>query len=299
MRAPDTIYIGLQKAGTTFVRSYFSHHPEIEWRRRATMFQLDPFVSDRYLAEFRDEKNCECLVDMYEALAVGYHLGDAPAWDPAVALDPGQPLNESLMIPGLRDTAERIHATLPGARILITLRNQTGWLQSNYLHHMLVMPSKKRSFQDFLQTREGKLLLAAGAYDQLVTIYRELFGVDRVHVILLEDVIADEAAVLQSLCKFLGVEYIPFDHTARDSNTGIGSGVGVLVRAYSALGIPDETARRLRPWFSWLEQWADRWRTAPALSSEDKAMIQAFYAASNYHTSRLLNRDLRSLGYAC
>jgi hypothetical protein len=299
MRIPDTVYIGQQKTGSTFIRSYFSQHPEIEWRRFATMFQLDPFVPERYLAEFADENSCACLVDMYEGLAVGYRLGEAARWDSAVALDPDQVLDGRLMIPGQRDTAERIHAALPDARILITLRNQSDWLQSNYLHHMLVMPNKRRRFRDFLQTREGKLLLAAGAYDQLLTLYRGLFGPERVHVIVLEDVVADEAAVLRGLCKFLGVGYVPFDPAARESNTGIGSGRGALVRAYSALGITDETARRLRPWFSWMERWADDWLKTPVLSAEEKVMIQAFYAASNYNTSRILGRDLKPLGYAC
>ena len=108
-------------------------------------------------------------------------------------------------------------------------------------------------------------MLAAGAYDHLITLYRELFGPERVHVILLEDVVADEANVLRGLCKFLGVDYIPFDPAAREYNTGIGAGRGAMVRAYSALGISDDTARRLRPWFAPLERLAADWLKTPAL----------------------------------
>jgi hypothetical protein len=299
MRIPDVIYIGQQKTGSTFLRSYFSQHPGITWRRYATMFQVDPFVQEKYLVQFADEKVCDCLVDMYESLAVGYHLGESAQWDAAVALNPESTLDGRLMIPGQRNTAERIRATLPDARVLLTLRNQVDWLRSNYLHYILGLPSKRRRFADFVQTREGKLLLAAGAYDHLLILYRELFGPERVHVILLEDVVADEANVLRGLCEFLGVDYVPFDPAAREYNTGIGPGRGALVRAYSALGISDATARRLRPWFSRMEGLAADWLNTPALSAEEEAMVHAYYAVSNYNTSRILGRDLQPLGYAC
>jgi hypothetical protein len=297
MRIPDTVYIGQQKTGSTFLRSYFSQHSGIVWTRHATMFQLDPFVPDQYLARFENEKECACLVDMYEGLSVGYHFGEAPQWDATIALNPEQVFDGRVMIPGQRDTAERIHAALPNARILITLRNQVDWLRSNYLHYMLGLPPKRRQFLDFLQTREGKLLLAAGAYDQLLVLYRELFGPAKVHVILLEDLATDEVGVLRALCEFLGVDYAPIDAASREHNTGMGVGRGALIRSYSALGISDETARRFRPWFSWAERLAADWVKAPAPSANEEAMIHAYYAVSNYHTSQILGRDLQPLGY--
>ena len=299
MRFPDIVYIGQQKTGSTFLRSYFTQHPRIAWTRHATMYQLDPFDRERYLARFADELDCDSLVDMYESLAVGYHLGKGAQWDAAIALTPGDKVDDRFMIPGQRETAERIRATLPDAGILLTLRNQVDWLRSNYLHYMLDMPSSKRRFADFLQTREGKLLLAAGAYDHLLTMYREVFGPERVHVILLEDVITNEESVLHGLCAFLGVDYVPFDPAAREYNTGIGAGRGALVRAYSALGISDDTARRLRPWLAPVERLAADWLKTPALSADEEAMVRACYAVSNYQTSRILGRPLQSLGYVC
>jgi len=299
MRIPDTVYIGEQKTGSTLLRSYFTQHPGIAWTRHATMFQLDPFDPKRYLTRFENEKDCDCLVDMYEGLSVGYHFGEAAQWDAAIALKPGQVLNGKVMIPGQRETAERIRAALPDARILVTLRNQTDWLRSNYLHYMLGLPPNLRQFKDFLQTREGKLLLAAGAYDHLLNCYRELFGPEKVHVILLEELATDERKALQGLCAFLDVDYAPFNPATREYNTGIGAGRGALIKLYSGLGISDDVARRIRPWFSWAERTAAKWLEAPAISAEEEAMIRAYYAVSNYHTSRILGRDLRALGYTC
>ena len=281
------------------MRSYFMQHPSIAWTRHATMFQLDPFVREDYLARFAAAEDCDCLVDMYESLSVGYRLGSATQWDSRFALAPSESINSNVMIPGQRDIAERIHAALPNARILITLRNQVDWLRSNYLHYMLDLPPKRRRFRDFLQTREGKLLLDAGAYDKLLTLYRDLFGPEKVHIVLLEDIAADEANVLRRLCEFLGVHYEPFDSDARELNTGIGPGRGALVKAYSSLGISDDVARKLRAWLPWAERLAAGVLTPPALSAGEVAMIRANYAVSNYQTSRILRRDLASLGYAC
>ncbi len=35
---PDAIYIGQPKTGSTFLRSYFDYHPEIQWARHADYF---------------------------------------------------------------------------------------------------------------------------------------------------------------------------------------------------------------------------------------------------------------------
>jgi Sulfotransferase family len=299
MQIPDTIYIGQQKTGSTYLRSYFSQHPDISWTRNATMFQFDPFVSEQYLGKFKDEKKRGCLVDMYEGLAVGYHFAGGIQWQPELALDPDSILDGNAMVPGQRDTAERIKSVLPEARILITLRNQIDWLRSNYLHYLLGLPANKRRFIDFLQTREGKLLLAAGTYDQLLNCYHKIFGMDKVHVILLEELALDERKVLEDLCKFLGVDYTPLNPAAREHNTGIGAGRGALIKFYSTLGFSDDMARRIRPWFLWMERTAAKWLQAPALSDEEEAMIRAYYAVSNYHTARLLGRDMQPLGYTC
>src|SRR4029079_8707765 len=80
MRIPNTGYIGQQKTGSALLRSYFTQHPGIAWTRHATMFQLDPFDPERYLTRFENEKDCDCLVDMYEGLSVGYHFGEAAQW---------------------------------------------------------------------------------------------------------------------------------------------------------------------------------------------------------------------------
>jgi hypothetical protein len=299
MQIPDTIYIGQQKTGSTYLRSYFSQHGEIAWTRNATMFQIDPFVPEQYLAKFKSETNRKCLVDMYEGLAVGYYFAGVAEWQEAPALTPNSSIDGTFMVPGQRDVASRIKSASPDAKILITLRNQIDWLRSNYLHYLLGLPAKQRRFGDFLQTREGKLLLAAGAYDQLLNCYCELFGAEKVHVILLEDLVSDELRVLQGLCKFLSVDYIPFDPAAREYNTGIGPGRGALIKFYSGLGISDDVARRIRPWFSWMERTAANWLQAPPISSEEEAMVRAYYAVSNYHTSRILGRDLCALGYTC
>ncbi len=298
MRVPDTIYVGMQKTGSTYLRSYFSQHPEIDWSRNAGSFQLSSFDVSKYKMNFKDASEARCLIDMYEGLSVGYHLGNLEAWVPGVALVPGAQLCDSKMAPAGAKVIARIKETLPDARILLTLRNQVDWLRSNYYHSMLSLPVKQRGFESFLSTREGKLLLHAGNYDRVILEYQELFGPEKVCVILLEDIKNSETEVLQRLCVFLGVNYFPFRRELVNRNMGIGSGRGLAVRAYSALGISDNVARRLRPWLKPLEMLLARRPVMSAITSSDERKIKAFYAASNFNAARILDRqDLPALGY--
>lgn len=297
-RLPDAVYIGMQKTGSTFLRSYFSQHPQIAWTRYALRFQLHPFDARAYVEQFVGQGESACLLDMYEGLSLGYHLGGSAAWSTGDAMDPGAPLVECCMVPAARVIAERIASVLPEARILVTLRNQVDWLRSNYLHFMLHLPKHRRSFTDFLTTREGKLLLSAGQYDEVLALYRRRFGEDRVHVILLEELARDEDRVLRGLCDFLGVRSLPFDKTLAERNTGMGAGRGALVRAYSKLGISDATARRLRPFFKPMERLLTLRPRVPALTKQEEKIVRAFFAVSNYNTARILGSDIAALGYA-
>ena len=299
MRKPDVIYIGLQKTGSAFLRSYFTQHPEVSWTRHATMFQLDPFVTSAYLDRFASQAHAPCIVDMYEGVGVGYRLGRAQAWSAKDALAPGAPLDGEVLIADPQEIAARIKNALPQANIILTFRNQVAWLKSNYLHYMLQLPQRRRSFADFLQTREGRLLLAAGDYSKIVDLYRNVFGPDRVCILLLEDIGSDEAGSLRALCSFLRVSYVPFSQISREYNTGIGAGRGALVRAYSKLGISDDVARRSRALLKPLEWLAMRRTSARAMSKGEEAMLRAFYAAGNYQLSRQLGRELSMLGYTC
>lgn len=296
-RLPDAVYIGMQKTGSTYLRSYFSQHPQIAWTRHAPRFQLHPFDAQAYLDQFAQQGEPACLLDMYEGLSLGYHLGQAGAWNAADAVEPGAPLGERCMVPAAEEIAERIAGVLPKARILITLRNQVDWLRSNYLHYMLHLPKRRRGFTDFLTTREGKLLLAAGNYDQVLALYHRRFGEDRVHVILLEDLATQEDRILRGLCEFLGVAFHPFDKRLADRNTGMGPGRGTLVRAYSRLGISDTTARRLRPWFKPVENLVSSRMQTATLTRQEEEMIRSVFAVSNCRTAHILGRDIASLGY--
>ena len=78
---PDVVYLGLMRAGSTSLRSYFTQHPQIAWRRFAWCLQLgqsDHERSDIYqhLVRKADGRTSDtrCLIEMYESLMLGQYF---------------------------------------------------------------------------------------------------------------------------------------------------------------------------------------------------------------------------------
>jgi hypothetical protein len=294
---PSAVYIGFQKTGSEFLRSYFAFHPELAWARHGTYFQREDFTPDGYRALFDGTEAGGVMIDMYEAIAMGYVFAGLESWSPDHAVTLDQPLDGKFMVPAPELVVQRIHQALPNARILITVRNQIDWLRSNYLHHLGLLPHRRRTLLDFLSTREGKLVLFAGLYDRTIGLYFEVFGPERVHVLPMELLKLGEDEALAGLCRFLGVQPRSFQHGERNFNTGIGSRRGNLMRLAGRLGINQWGTEMLKPLRKPIEKALAPLLDADVLSTAEKTMLTSFYAASNHLSSRLLGRDLGVLGY--
>lgn len=297
-QGPDVVYVGCQKTGSTFLRSYFTFHPSLAWTRHATAFQHPAFDLDDYQRAFRGVDRGDCLIDMYEALALGYVFEGVVEWSGREALAPASALQGAALRYTPRALAGRIKAAVPEARILMTIRNPVDWIRSNYLHYLPQMPERRRSFRDFLSTPEGKLVLAAACYDRTIELYRELFGADRVLVLTLEELHRQESASLQALCAFLGVPFRSFPDEYRQRNEGMGSVKAGLIRLYSSLGVSDRVAKAFAPAYRACEGRVPRWLRTDVISARDIELLRACYAASNLRTAELLGKDLTAYGYA-
>jgi hypothetical protein len=118
------------------------------------------------------------------------------------------------------DTAPHlIHEFDPDMRILILLRDPVERLFSSYLFGRQVGQIGAISFEEALERFHH--LLARAPACRSVAVYRELFGPDKVHVILYDDLKADPANVLRGVQRFIGVpELIPADVGAWRNVTG-------------------------------------------------------------------------------
>lgn len=292
---PHVIYIGLQKTGSTFLRGYFASHPQVSWTRNGTFFQTEAadvavhgvdVVRDQYEALFTEAAGNTCRIDMYEAIGMGYVLRGIDAWNAEHFIKVGANLNNENIFTSPCLIAERIKAVAPQAKILLTIRNQARWVDSNYRHFFEQLPVGQESLFDFLSTPEGKVVLDVGMYDRVVNIYDELFGQEQVLVLPMERLEREEDLALRDLCTFLGIEQRPYQQ--KDKNFNRGRSLGALAstrhRAVDNPGLFKRLFRKNQP--SW------------QLTTEEAIKhIACVYAASNARLSSRIGIDLAMLGY--
>ena len=294
-RAPDVVYVGLYRAASTALRAYFDHHPEIVWTRKAGFFRLRNFAE---LSPYDSSPGSDgnCYIDMLEGLANGHVFTKDVDWG-AVGFAIGKPVREAGVEPNPAEIARRIHQVLPNARILLILRNQVDWLRSVYLHHLDRLPESARSFGAFMSTPHGKTVAFAGQFHTSISAYYDLFGPDRVLVLLMEQYVGERQETLDRLCDFLGVARMPAvlpDSSRNEGKDLRDVNLAWLIGPGGKIRLSGLAARALR---AAVRPMARRVLPNNVLSPSEEKMIGSFYAASNFHTVRLTGIDLMRYGY--
>lgn len=292
---PNVIFIGLPHSGSTFLRSYFEHHPEIAWARTAEHFMRSNFDASAYKSQAAPAKS-KVFIDVYELLAINFLF-------PENRLDLEKPRFSLQMdlssqeLPPVELIPSRIKTTLPSARIVFVLRNQITWLRSHYMYHIQSLPVNARKFRDYLNCLDGKRIAAAGHYHLTIQAYQEIFGKDNVHVLLLEQIRTQLDPTLQALCGFLGVNYVDFPRESQERHTGKSLLSGHAIRTLSRLGISERGIRRFAPLYSPILGSLSARYKPEVLSTNEISLLQAVYSRSNYHSSKLTEIDLAHFGY--
>lgn len=104
--------------------------------------------------------------------------------------------------------AERLHAIVPEARILVTIRAQLKILPSVYMQYLQrggTLPHA-RFFTEEDDLGYTWFSPVHFEYDRLVARYQALFGAGRVHVLPQEDLARDAGAACRALADFAGAE---------------------------------------------------------------------------------------------
>ncbi len=294
-----TVLVGYKRSGTTFLRGYFSEHPEIEWRRVGYYLlgaaDPDPQEYRRLLGD--EGAPTGHLIDVCEHLALGLIHNDQEKWQ-ALRFQPDAACDDGVIRIDPVEAARRVKRVAPDARILIVIRNQIDWLQTHYRAFFSELPRGRQSWPDFATTLERRLVLDGGRYDAAIATYRELFDQDRVHVLLLEELRDELESCLRALCAFLGVDYVPYDITRAPHNKGPENADVRLARLAGTLPSwrPLRTLVRTMgtPARTWIRR---RISKRDLLTEDEKRVLAAFYAASNRRTERLIGKDLGRFGY--
>ncbi len=198
---PNFFIVGAPKAGTTSLHAYLAQHPQVFM---PAVKEPQYFAQIRPTAEF--EHLVEAIADRRRYLrlyrrARGYNaIGDASPsylWHPEV--------------PG------RIKRAVPEARIIIALRDPIERAHSHYLADFREgaesLPFHRALRTDLARPRKGlgvsHMYVELGQYAAQVRRYLQVFGPERVHLLLFDDLRSSARHALAGVCRFLGLDSAP------------------------------------------------------------------------------------------
>jgi len=231
------VHVGYHKTGTTWLQRVLFKRTAVGLRAAAAKYQLHPLLVHPRAIDF-DAAGAKCELGA---------LVEAAARDGSYPVVSSEELCGSPHTGGVleKEFADRIAAVLPGARILVVVREQKAMLVSSYKQY--VRAGGILSLETYLSPRLLGDVRSCNPdwrhfrYDALVDYYRRLFGPDRVLVLSYEGFVAQPADFVRRVLGFCGlergdeeIESLPFE---RDVHASLG-----------ALGV--EIKRRLNPWVS-------------------------------------------------
>jgi hypothetical protein len=205
-RLPNLVIAGVSKAGTTSLFHYLGQHPDIG---TADVKEL------RYFTPLRYGQSLGPVAD--------YAAHFAGCADRAYALEatPGYFYGGAAL-------AEGLDRTCPDVRVLVSLRSPADrcWSWFGFVKSRMRIP-KDMTFAAYLDrceqlhaqgvddTVENQPFwgLGGGCYDQWWDAWHDRLG-ERVKVVMFEDLAADPATVVRSVCGWLGLDTDPVEQFA-------------------------------------------------------------------------------------
>lgn len=180
----DFMMIGAQKCGTTSLAAQLAQHPGI------------CFCSTKEPGFFHQH------ADWREQLS-SYHALYAPK--------PGQLCGEAstmyTFLPEWRETHQRLFTYNPDLKLIYIMRNPVERVISNYTHDLVRNFVKAGPdtavFQD-------PVYLNRSRYAVQMRPYRELFGAEKILLLIFEEYVRDQGRALEQVATFLGINPQPF-----------------------------------------------------------------------------------------
>lgn len=176
---PTFLYIGISKAGSTWIFEALREHPQI----------FVPHVKDiRY---FEDEFYNPQAYDRY-----------CQYFAPAGSAQARGELSHNYILSAT--CAERIQYHLPHAKLLVCLREPGDWVTSTYRYMRMFRPEAQAGFEHFWAhvLRERGVL----NYYENLKAYYERFDSSQINVMFYEDLRADASRFAADLYRFLAVD---------------------------------------------------------------------------------------------
>jgi hypothetical protein len=221
---PNFLVIGAAKGGTTSLYHYLRQHPDIYM---SPMKEPNYFTDEDQLFGKKSVRTRSEYERLFDGIKDERAIGEAtPRYLNAIG--------------GIG----RIHADLPGVRLIATLRQPADRGYSAYL--MRFTDSREwTSAEDVLQP--GNYQFESGLYYAKLRRYFDTFPREQIKVILFDDLIARPQETVRSLYRFLGVDPdFPVD-TSISFNTTLSPRFVRLTRLFNATA---NAFARIAPWAS-------------------------------------------------
>jgi hypothetical protein len=202
MRGPDFFIVGAPKCGTTAMTSYLSQHPDVGMcARKETQY----FATDLY-EKFARQPGGPWLSEtdylaLFESAQQKRRIGEASVWY----------LYSSAAPVAIKEFA-------PDAGIIVMLRNPLEALPSLHSQFVFVGIEPVEDFGEALALDEERERVgtpprfpprsyrSAARYSEQLERYIEVFGRDRVHVVLYDDFRRSTSDAYRGICEFLGID---------------------------------------------------------------------------------------------
>jgi len=195
MTMPNFIMIGVAKAGTTSIWRYLDEHPQV---------YMAPIKATNYFGyedardwKWTDEGDAPMLRNFPVHTLEEYEAAFAGARD---ELAVGEVSPQYFRCP---TAAERIHAALPGVKLVLSLRHPAERAFSGFL-----MRTRRgdivKGFQEELTVESSHV--KEGFYYKRLKRYLDLFPREQMKIFLFDDFKKDPAGLTRDLYAFLGVD---------------------------------------------------------------------------------------------
>lgn len=180
---PCFFIIGAPKAATTSLASCLAFHPEagIVRGKEPNFFSYDSGYA-RGWTEY---------LKLYEHCRGKKALGDASVSYCRIRYHPL--------------TISRIHQHVPEAKIIYMVRHPLKRMESAFFEHLCTVPGKDlKSINEAV--RRMPMIIDSSRYWEVFDAYRQKFDEARIKIIFFEEYIANQTAIFQDVCRFLGID---------------------------------------------------------------------------------------------
>ena len=257
-RLPTFVVIGAMRSGTTSLTHWLRGHPEVHMAPQKEVHFFD----------LHFERGPDWYRSQFAAAGAAKAVGEAtPAYM------------------AKEEALDRMAALIPDAQLVALLRNPVDRAYSHYWHNRL-LGKEARSFDDAIAAgaHGGPDYLGRGRYAEQLQQVEARFSRSALHVIIHDDLVADQDATFAALCRFLGIDAdVPVDRLGRVVNAAT---------TFRSLRVRRLTRRWPKPLRDAVGRANARPFRYPPLTVAQAAALEERMAGANAELGRWLGRDL-------